>query len=44
MSGEDKSEINKMRYCFHQMTRETDKTQALINFIQFVLSAHWPED
>ena len=26
------------------MTRETDKKQALINFIQLVFSAYWPRD
>jgi hypothetical protein len=25
-----------MRYCLHQMTRETDKTQALIDFVGLV--------
>ena len=44
ISGEDKSEVNKKRYCLHQMTRETDKTQAFINFVQLVFSAYWPED
>ena len=36
MSGKDKSNINSMRYCLHQMTQETDKTQALIDFIRFL--------
>ena len=43
MSGKDKSLINKKRYCLHQMTRETDKTQAFINFVQLVFSAYWPK-
>ena len=40
----DKSSINKKRYCLHQMARETDKTQALINFVQLTFSAYWPKD
>ena len=43
ISGEEKNLINKKRYCLHQMTRETDKTQALINFIQLVFAAYWPK-
>jgi hypothetical protein len=36
ISGRDKSNINSMRYCLHQMTQETDQTQALIDFIRLV--------
>ena len=36
ISGRDKSNINSMRYCLHQMTQETDKTQALIDFVRLV--------
>jgi hypothetical protein len=36
ISGREKSRINKVRYCLHQMTRETDKTQALIDFVRLV--------
>ena len=36
ISGRDKSSINSMRYTLHQMTQETDKTQALIDFVRFV--------
>ena len=36
ISGYEKSKINKMRYCLHQMTRETDHTQALMDFIRLV--------
>ena len=36
ISGKDKSNINSMRYCLHQMTQETDKTQALIDFVRLV--------
>lgn len=38
ISGEEKSKINKMRYCLHQMVRETDKTQALMDFIRLVFN------
>ena len=34
ISGRDKSNINNIRYCLSQMTRETDKTQALMDFIR----------
>lgn len=43
IDGEDKSKINKKRYCFHQMGRETEETQSLINFIQLVFEAYWPK-
>ena len=36
ISGSDKSKINVVRYCLHQMTRETDKTQALMDFVRLV--------
>lgn len=39
ISGEEKSKINKMRYCLHQMTRETDQTQAMMDFIRLVFHA-----
>ena len=35
-SGYEKSRVNKMRYCLHQMTRETDHTQALMDFVRLV--------
>ena len=44
ISGKEKSKINKMRYCLHQMTRETDKTEALINFVQFAFKVYAKED
>ena len=37
MSGVEKSGINKMRYCLHQMARETDHTQAFMDFIRLVI-------
>ena len=36
ISGKDKSNINNIRYTLYQMTQETDKTQALIDFIRLV--------
>ena len=36
ISGEEKSKINKMRYCLHQMARETDQTQGVMDFIRLV--------
>ena len=38
ISGEEKSKINKMRYCLHQMAQETDYTQALIDFLRFAFA------
>ena len=34
MSGYEKSKINKLRHCLHQIARETDHTQALMDFIR----------
>ena len=36
ISGNDKSKINRIRYCLYQMTRETDKTRALMDFVRLV--------
>lgn len=36
MSGYEKSKINKIRYCLHQMSQEMDHTQALIDFVLLV--------
>ena len=36
ISGYEKSKINKMRYCLHQLTMETDHTQAMMDFIRLV--------
>ena len=33
INEKDKSLINKKRYCLHQMAREADHSQALINFV-----------
>jgi hypothetical protein len=35
-SGYEKSRINKMRYCLHQLTMETDHTQAMMDFIRLI--------
>ena len=43
MSGRDKSKINKNRYTLHQMTQETDKTEALINYIQLLFAIYEKE-
>ena len=39
MSGYEKSQINKIRYSMHQMTRETDHTQALMDFVRLAFNA-----
>ena len=46
ISGKDKSSINNIRYILHQMTQETDKTQALMDFIRLVskVEKRKPED
>ena len=36
ISGKDKSQINRVRYFLHQMTRETDKTWALMDFVRLI--------
>ena len=36
ISGYEKSRINKMRYCLHQLTMETDHTQAMMDFIRLI--------
>ena len=44
ISGKDKSNINNIRYCLHQMTQETDKTQALMDFIRLVFKIYPKEE
>jgi hypothetical protein len=44
ISGKEKSKFNRVRYSLHQMTRETDKTQALIDFVRFVFKVYNNKD
>ena len=44
ISNRDKSGINRIRFCLHQMVRETDKTQGLIDFLRLVFKVYPREE